>query len=110
MPVDGEGICHDSAIYFLIGTNSDTSCTPCTASCPAGKYLSGECLATKNTICLDCPSGKFKEDVGGDCVACLSNCGPGFFLDSSVNTCTTATSPTCEACASNYFKPGHLHT
>jgi hypothetical protein len=87
-------------------STSDTSCTPCKSSCPAGKTLSGHCDGknTSDKQCTPCPNGTYKSgDNGNECSPHISTCGSGKGL---YGTNSTTSTKTCNPCPSGTYKSG----
>ena len=107
---------------------SDAECTPCSPTCPAGKFFTG-CTTFQNSTCTDCEDTKtfkvgsnnqtFCDQCSSECDApdqyisanctktsnracltCLKECGPGL----RVRPCTLLSNAACIACANGTFK------
>jgi hypothetical protein len=70
---------------------SDGRCRPCRQSCPAGKYLTGACVAGN-------------EAVDRLCAPCMNTCQPGYYALGRCDGSTQYDSRRCVPCG--YCLPG----
>ncbi|EKX43447.1 hypothetical protein GUITHDRAFT_140491 [Guillardia theta CCMP2712] len=92
--------------------SSSHSCLKC-ATCSSGKYRSGGCISTSDTVCSTCstcPSGKYRSggcsNTSDSACSTCSTCPSGYYKTGGCSgTHDTVCSP-CSSCPSGYYKTG----
>ena len=81
--------CQDCAAgtYSLPGASACSACTICST----GSYMASACIASANTVCIQCPAGQF---INADATGC-ETCPAGTYSTPGATACT--------ACPANFW-------